>query len=264
MAGWRLGGWGLGTAPGSAWLPGCPGSLRAQLSRIGIQLYTVRRDLPARRRRAPWPGWQRSASRKWNLPDSPRAPRRRSGRCSDRHGLTAPSGHVPLQALRGDWDRALDDAAAVGQRYIVVAYQWPGPSAGRWTTGSGWRRSSTRRRRPPRPGRDPVRLSQPRFRVRRRSSGEHRIRSAARRDRSEAGRSWSWILYWIDQRRARIRSTYFARWPGRFPLLHVKDMDATRGAAGLPTGGQGSHRFQAGSSGGPGRPGSSTTSTSRT
>jgi sugar phosphate isomerase/epimerase len=39
----------------------------------------------------------------------------------DRHGLTAVSGHMSLTDMRRDWSRSLDDAATLGQRYIVCS-----------------------------------------------------------------------------------------------------------------------------------------------
>lgn len=40
-----------------------------------------------------------------------------------RHGLTAPSAHVPFASLTGDsWTRALDEARAIGHRYLVNAW----------------------------------------------------------------------------------------------------------------------------------------------
>ena len=40
-----------------------------------------------------------------------------------RHGLTAPSAHIDYPSLTGDrWSRALDDARAIGHRYLVNAW----------------------------------------------------------------------------------------------------------------------------------------------
>jgi sugar phosphate isomerase/epimerase len=40
-----------------------------------------------------------------------------------RHRLTAPSAHVPYQSLTGDaWARAIDDAGTIGHRYLVNAW----------------------------------------------------------------------------------------------------------------------------------------------
>jgi sugar phosphate isomerase/epimerase len=40
-------------------------------------------------------------------------------------GLSAPSGHYMLGNLRNGWEKAVDDAAAIGQKYMVLAFLMP-------------------------------------------------------------------------------------------------------------------------------------------
>ncbi|HVF91967.1 MAG TPA: sugar phosphate isomerase/epimerase [Blastocatellia bacterium] len=40
-------------------------------------------------------------------------------------GLSAPSSHVSLQAMRSDWSKALESARMIGHRYLVLAYLLP-------------------------------------------------------------------------------------------------------------------------------------------
>ncbi|NDC76481.1 MAG: sugar phosphate isomerase/epimerase [Chitinophagia bacterium] len=40
-------------------------------------------------------------------------------------GLSAPSGHYLLNNLRNGWDKAVEDAAAIGQQYMVLAFLMP-------------------------------------------------------------------------------------------------------------------------------------------
>jgi sugar phosphate isomerase/epimerase len=40
-------------------------------------------------------------------------------------GLSAPSGHYLLNNLRTGWDKAVEDAAAIGQQYMVLAFLMP-------------------------------------------------------------------------------------------------------------------------------------------
>jgi sugar phosphate isomerase/epimerase len=40
-------------------------------------------------------------------------------------GLSAPSGHYLLNNLRNGWDKAVDDAATIGQKYMVLAFLMP-------------------------------------------------------------------------------------------------------------------------------------------
>src|SRR5205807_7523099 len=65
-----------------------------------------------------------------------------------------------------------------------------------------------------------VRLPQPRLRIRA-HGGPPALRRPARDDRPQA-RQFEMDLYWITKG-GQDPLTYFARWPGRIPLVHVKD-----------------------------------------
>ena len=41
-------------------------------------------------------------------------------------GLTAPSGHYMLAQLQNGWEKAVEDAASIGQKYMVLAFLMPG------------------------------------------------------------------------------------------------------------------------------------------
>jgi sugar phosphate isomerase/epimerase len=42
-----------------------------------------------------------------------------------RHGLAAPSAHIPIEVVRQDWPRTLDVANTIGHRYVVVPWLPP-------------------------------------------------------------------------------------------------------------------------------------------
>jgi sugar phosphate isomerase/epimerase len=42
-----------------------------------------------------------------------------------RHGLTAPSAHIPIEVARRDWAHTLDAAKVIGHRYVVVPWLPP-------------------------------------------------------------------------------------------------------------------------------------------
>jgi sugar phosphate isomerase/epimerase len=42
-----------------------------------------------------------------------------------RHGLAAPSAHIPIEMVRQDWARTLDAARVIGHRYVVVPWLPP-------------------------------------------------------------------------------------------------------------------------------------------
>lgn len=90
------------------------------LGRIGIQVYTVRRLMPqdpdGTLAALAAIGYTEVelAGLYGNTPSVMR-------QMLDRHGLTAVSGHMSLTDMRRDWPRALDDAATLGQHYIVCS-----------------------------------------------------------------------------------------------------------------------------------------------
>jgi sugar phosphate isomerase/epimerase len=92
-----------------------------RLDRIGIQLYTVRKLMPQD------PDGTLAALAQIGYSEvelaglyglAPVAMRQ----MLDRHHLSAVSGHLGLTVMRRDWARALDDAATLGQRYIVCSW----------------------------------------------------------------------------------------------------------------------------------------------
>jgi len=112
----------LGAASLAA-LGGCgraaPGGRRLQ--RIGVQLYTVRaelqRDFDGTLARLAEIGYREVEFAGY------------FGRTSSQvrvavaqAGLSAPGSHVPFELLRDDWSRAVDEAAAAGHSWIVVAW----------------------------------------------------------------------------------------------------------------------------------------------
>jgi len=193
-----------------------------QLGRIGIQLYTVRRafqDDPERT-------LAQLAELGFTEVEAAGYP---PGSAEDfhqmlrRHGLTIPSSHVGLPAADPDWERILDTAAALEQHFIVVASI---ANANRQTL-DDWKRVAT--------------------------LFNHAGAAAAKRgltfcyhnhdfefrpldglvpydlllaNTDPALVKLEMDLYWITKA-GQDPFNYFARWPGRFPLVHVKDMDAT-------------------------------------
>lgn len=226
------GGWAAGRLDG--WiLPTRGWWLKAQLDRIGIQLYTVRRDLQ-RDVEGTLARVAKIGFREVEFAGFPQGSGGSLRAILDRHGLTAPSGHVPLQAIRAEWDRTLDDAAAVGQGYVVVAFISPAERK----TPDDWKRVAAL------------------FNKAGEASRARRIQFAYHNHDFEFAPLEGTIgydillaetdptlvqfemdLYWIT-RGGRDPLDYFAKYPGRFPLLHVKDMtpEPARGFADLGKG----------------------------
>ena len=212
------GGWAAGRLDG--WkLPTHGWWLKAQLNRIGIQLYTVRRDL----QRDVEGTLARVAEIGFREVEFAGFPQGSGGSLRtmlDRYGLIAPSGHVPLQAIRAEWDRTLDDAAAVGQRYVVV------PSIGQQDrrTLDDWKRVAAMFNK----AGEASRARQIQFAYHNHDFEFAPLEGTIGYDvllaeTDPALVQFEMDLYWITKG-GKDPLDYFARHPGRFPLLHVKDM----------------------------------------
>jgi len=214
----------LAVAPGASVLRvvGADGGVgrRAIAGSIGIQLYTVRglmqRDAAGTLEKIAKIGYQevefaglygKSAKEMRSL--------------LDRFGLAATSSHIGTAEMRGDWERTLEDAVTLGQRYITCAWIDAGDR-----TLNGYREIADLFDR----------------------SGEA-ARSAGLQlcyhnhdfefTRVEGIVPYDLLLrecdhdlvkmemdiYWLVKG-GRDPLEYFQWYPGRFPLLHVKDMDA--------------------------------------
>jgi len=206
----------------SGWLEGLLPGRPSKLGNIGIQLYTVRReltrDVEGTLRRLAGIGY-----REVEFAGYPEGTAQSLRKILDRLRLSAPSGHVGIQALRGDWDRTLDQAATVGQRYVVVAFVPPNERR----TMDDWRRIAGLFNKAGEAAR---------------ASGltlgyhnhdfefvplEGRLPYDLLLQETDPGLvKLELDLYWITKS-GQDPLAYFAKWPGRFPLVHVKDMDAT-------------------------------------
>ncbi|HEV8149543.1 MAG TPA: TIM barrel protein, partial [Gemmatimonadales bacterium] len=107
----------------------------ARLGRIGIELYTVRRELAADPERT-LAGVAEIGYREVEFAGYPPGTPQQVRAMLDRHGLRAPASHVDFQALRSNWDRTLEQAAIIGQRFVVV----PSLPANERATLEGWKR----------------------------------------------------------------------------------------------------------------------------
>ncbi|MGH7672899.1 MAG: sugar phosphate isomerase/epimerase family protein [Gemmatimonadales bacterium] len=189
---------------------------RARLDKIGLQLYTVRRamqeDVERTLARVAAAGYTEVefAGYFGKSPAEVRA-------MLDRHGLSAPAVHVG--SLEPDqWRASLDAARVIGHRYIVVPWI---PAESR--TLDGYKRVAESFSRAAAQARDaglqfgyhnhdfeftPLDGRLP-YDVLLEHTDPHLVQ-------------FEMDLYWITKG-GQDPLTYFARWPGRFPLVHVKD-----------------------------------------
>ncbi|HKC09650.1 MAG TPA: sugar phosphate isomerase/epimerase [Methylomirabilota bacterium] len=197
---------------------GRPGPAEAaRLGAIGVQLYTVRalleQDFEGTLAGLAAIGFREVefAGYRGRTPQAVRA-------ALTRAGLAAPSAHVSIEAVRDDLPRLLDGARAMGHRYVVVAWL---PAEQR--TPDGYRAAADL------------------FNRVGRQTAAAGIQFAYHNHADEFARldrgmpydlllercdpryvAFEMDLYWITKG-GQDPLAYFARWPGRFPLVHVKD-----------------------------------------
>lgn len=204
-------------AVASSWAGGRAAALASQLTPIGVQLYTVRtlleRDFDGTLAQLAAIGFREVefAGYHGHTPQGVRA-------ALGRAGLLAPSAHVAIEAVRNDLPGVLEGALVVGHRHVVVAWL---PERER--TLDGYRAAADLFNR----------IGQ--------QAGAAGIRFAYHNHAFEFARlggrmpydvllercdpryvAFEMDLYWITQG-GQDPLAYFARWPGRFPMVHVKD-----------------------------------------
>jgi sugar phosphate isomerase/epimerase len=137
-------------------------------------------------------------------------------------GLAAPAAHIALDAFAGELDRTLDSAAEMGHRYVIVA--WVGDER---RSADGYRRTA-----------DEFNGFGEAARTRGLVFGYHNhdFEFAAVGDTNgydillentdPQNVGFEMDLFWITKA-GHDPLAYFERWPGRFPAVHVKDMDGS-------------------------------------
>lgn len=198
------------------------GLLKERLGPIGIQLYTVRnqfgRDPEGTLARLATIGYKQV-----EFAGYPPGSAQDVRKMLDRHGLIAPSSHVGLRAVDDAWQRALEFAAAIGQRFMTV------PSFG------GEDRRTL----------DGIKRVAARFNQAGEAARKHGLGFSYHNHDFEFVPvegvvpydvllaetdprlvTFEMDLYWITKG-GKDPLDYFAKWPGRFLQVHVKDMDGT-------------------------------------
>jgi len=205
-------------ALGSFLPPACRTSHAARLDRIGVQLYTVRdvlqRDFEGTLAKVAEIGYKEVEFAGY-FNHSPADVRT----MLDRHGLSAPSVHTGSIAP-DDWKASLDAAKVVGHQYIVVPWV---PQEKRMTL-DGWKRVAEEFNR----AGETARAAGVQFAYHNHDFEflprmEGRIPFDVLLENTDPKLVQLEIdLYWITKG-GQDPLTYFARWPGRVPLVHVKD-----------------------------------------
>jgi sugar phosphate isomerase/epimerase len=201
----------------SSWAGGCAAAVAGRLIPIGVQLYTVR-TLLERDFEGTLAGLAAIGFREVEFAGyhgrTPQAVRAALGRA----GLVAPSAHVAIEAVRDDLPRVLEGARVIGHRHVVVAWL---PEQQR--TLDGYRAAADLFNRT---GQQAV-AAGVRFAYHNHAFEFDRLDGRMPYDvlleRCDPRYvAFEMDLYWITKG-GQDPLAYFARWPGRFPMVHVKD-----------------------------------------
>ncbi|HKQ50790.1 MAG TPA: sugar phosphate isomerase/epimerase [Pyrinomonadaceae bacterium] len=199
-----------------------PAYTRRKLTRIGMQLYMVRRELEkdfeGTLKRVAELGYREVEFAGYfdHPPKEVRA-------VLDRYGLSSPAGHVPLAALGGDLGQIIEAAHVIGHKYVLVA--WLAPEERKSL--DDYRRHADLFNR----AGEKLKQAGVQFAYHNHDFEftplDGRLPYDLLLERMDPELvKLELDLYWITKGGADPLN-YFAKQPGRFHLLHVKDMDST-------------------------------------
>lgn len=208
-----------GTAAVAAGLPGTPEFLgRDRLDKIGLELYTVRDLMKA--------SVERTLSqvaaigyREVEFAGYFNRPPRAIKQLLDDNGLGSPAAHIGLDALRGPWNRTLSDASEIGHKWLVIASTI---DADRNTPEAIKRTADLIHKAADDAKFYKIRLAYHNHDVEFQQVGGKRIFDQLLELTKPSELQIEMDLYWITKGGGDPLD-YFRRWPGRFPLVHVKD-----------------------------------------
>ena len=193
----------------------------SRIARLGVQLYTVRdlmqRDMDGTLAAIAKIGYQEVEFAGFfnRTPADIRV-------ILERNGLVAPSGHVPFEAIDQGWDAVLDAAHTLGHRYVCIAWI---PEQVRKDL-DGWKRVADTLNR----AGEACRKSNLTLAFHNHSYEFVPLAGQLPYDVLLAATDPALVklemdLFWITYG-GQDPLAYFAKYPGRIPLVHVKDMAA--------------------------------------
>jgi sugar phosphate isomerase/epimerase len=207
---------------GAVALVGIRSARAERLQTIGLQLYTVRRDLE-RDFEGTLAQVAEVGFREVELAGLFGRTARDVRASLDRHGLKAPSMHVDLPEIETGFQKTLEAGSALGARYVVCAWLAPGQ---RESLDLYKRHVETFNR-----AGEEAKKAGIQFGFHCHDFEFVPLEGVVPYDLLLKGTDSSLVqmemdLYWITKAGADPLH-YFGEYPGRFPLVHVKDMDRT-------------------------------------
>jgi sugar phosphate isomerase/epimerase len=147
------------------------------------------------------------------------------------NGLTAPSAHIGFPVLGAEWDKIIADALVVGHRYLVCPW-----IDDKYRTLDGYKQVAELFNR----AGERAKSAGIQFGYHNHMFEFTPVGGQIPYDlliaQTDAGLvAMEMDVYWL-RNGGRDPLDYFARYPGRFPLLHIKDMDAAKNIADVGKG----------------------------
>ena len=209
-------------AMGSALLlPACAGNgarSNGSLNRIGLQLYTVRDQMEVSVERC-LRDVARIGFREVEFAGYFGRPPRSIRQLLDRNGLKSPSAHVSFETLTSGWFRTLDQAAEIGHKWLVV----PSLAESERNSIDALMRTAERLNRAAEDAETfDIGVAYHNHDFEFEDVEGRRIFDVLLEETDPEAVKFELDIYWAVKAGADPLE-YFNRWPGRFPLLHLKD-----------------------------------------
>jgi len=195
-----------------------PFPARDKLDKIGLQLYTVRSQMKVSVVRT-IAQVAAIGYKEVEFADYFGTPPRSIKQLLDDNDLKSPAAHISLDALRGPWNRTLSDAAEIDHKWLVIA------SMGAADTSSldALKRTADLIHK----SADDARFYKIKLAFHNHAGEFKEVEGKRIYDHllelvKPSELDFEMDLYWITKGGG-DPFAYFKRWPGRFPLVHVKD-----------------------------------------
>lgn len=208
-----------GALAAAAALPSFPGlARRDRIDRIGVQLYTVRNAMKVSVERT-LEAVARIGYREVEFAGYFNRPPRSIRQLLDRNGLKAPAAHLGLDDLRGAWNRRLNDAAEIGHKWLVVASL---NESDRNSLDALKRTAEILNRSAEDAKLYKIKVGYHNHEIEFSDVGGQPMYDTLLEQTDRSLVQFEMDLYWIT-RGGGDPLQYFDRFPGRFPMVHVKD-----------------------------------------
>lgn len=209
----------VGAAGVASLLPFGNDAFAAQkLDRIGVQLYTVR-DLMAVSVEKTLSEVADIGYKEVEFAGYFNRPPRAIRQLLDRNGMTSPAAHLGMREIRGSWNRTLNDAAEIGHKWLVIASL---DNADRNSIDAIKKTADIIHKAADDAKTYKIKLAYHNHDSEFREVEGRRMFDVLLEETSPEVLQIEMDLYWITRAGADPME-YFKKWPGRFPLVHVKD-----------------------------------------